>query len=184
MSRVTASVGFITGILVIHSERKVHCVQFASRRPKPPAAINCGGMLKMIVAYLTLFGWSFLAATVLPLGSEAAVVLLVRQGYSIAWVVTVATAGNYLGACTTYWIGRAAARALRSRATTDKDPRATRLLAKYGAPALLLSWVPLIGDAIVAAAGVAQIAFLPFSMWTITGKFLRYVVVAWGAATW
>ena len=135
-------------------------------------------------AYLTLFGWSFLAATILPLGSEPAVVLLVRQGYSIELVVVVATAGNYVGACTTFWIGRAAARALRDKATNDKDPRATRLLTNYGAPALLLSWVPLIGDAIVAAAGVAQIAFIPFSVWTITGKFLRYVVVAWGAARW
>lgn len=134
--------------------------------------------------YLTLFGWSFLAASVLPLGSEPAVILLVRQGYSTDLVVVVATAGNYLGACTTYWIGRAAARALRDKASNEKNPRATRLLTKYGAPALLLSWAPLIGDAIVAAAGVAQIAFIPFSVWTITGKFLRYVVVAWGAATW
>ena len=135
-------------------------------------------------AHLTLFAWSFLAATILPLGSEPAVVLLVRQGYSIPSVVAVATVGNYLGACTTYWIGRGAARALRSKVANKKHLRATGLIARYGAPALLLSWVPLIGDAIVAAAGVAQIAFVPFSVWTITGKFLRYVVVTWGAAIW
>lgn len=40
----------------------------------------------------------------------------------------------------------------------------------------------LIGDAIVAAAGVAKIPILPFSIWTIIGKFFRYVVIAWAAA--
>jgi membrane protein YqaA with SNARE-associated domain len=135
-------------------------------------------------AYVTLFGWSFLAATVVPLGSEAAVAVLVHQGYSISGVVAVATLGNYLGACTTYGIGRAAARALRHRSREASDHRATRLIARYGAPALLLSWVPIIGDAIVAAAGVAQIPFVPFSLWTALGKLVRYLAVAWGAAAW
>ncbi|MDP3720094.1 MAG: VTT domain-containing protein [Acidobacteriota bacterium] len=111
-------------------------------------------------------------------------VVLIRQEYAFIAVVSVATAGNYLGACTTYWIGRAAATRLR---TTGRDPvrqRPARLIATYGAPALLLSWVPIIGDAIVAAAGVAQIPFVRFSWWTVVGKLLRYLVVAWGAAAW
>lgn len=137
-----------------------------------------------VVAYLTLFGWSFLAATVVPLGSEPAVIVLVRQGYPVAWVVVVATSGNYLGACTTYWLGCGAARALRHNVRKSEHRRATRLIARYGAPALLLSWVPLIGDAIVVAAGATQMRFGPFSVWTAAGKLLRYIAVAWGAAAW
>lgn len=133
-------------------------------------------------AYLTLFAWSFLAATVLPLGSEPAVVVLVRQQYSIAGVVITATVGNYLGACTTYAIGRGAAVALTKRSGNARESRATRLVATYGAPALLLSWVPIIGDAIVAAAGVAKLPVLRFSLWTFVGKLFRYIVVAWAAA--
>lgn len=132
--------------------------------------------------YLTLFAWSFLAATVLPLGSEPAVVVLVRQHYSIAGIVITATIGNYLGACTTYAIGRGAAIALRKQSGQSHDFRATRLITTYGAPALVLSWVPIIGDAIVAAAGVAKVPILRFSLWTIAGKLLRYVVVAWAAS--
>lgn len=131
--------------------------------------------------YLTLFAWSFLAATVLPLGSEPAVVVLVRQNYSLAGVVTTATLGNYLGACTTYAIGRGAAAALRNQSRKSSESRATRLIALYGAPALALSWVPIIGDAIVAAAGVARVPVLRFSLWTIAGKLFRYIVVAWAA---
>jgi membrane protein YqaA with SNARE-associated domain len=136
------------------------------------------------MVYLTLFGWSFLAATIIPLGSEPALVVLVRQGYPVAWLVGVATLGNYLGSATTYVIGRGAARALRRRGVLPDADRPTRLVATYGAPALVLSWVPILGDAIVAAAGAAELRFVTFSFWTILGKCLRYVAVAWGASAW
>jgi membrane protein YqaA with SNARE-associated domain len=131
------------------------------------------------MAYLTLFGMSFLGATVVPLGSEPALIILVRQGHPVAWLVVVATLGNYLGSCTTYWIGRTAVRALQRKAPTPHYERASHLVTKYGAPALTLSWLPLIGDAIVAAAGAAQMRFAVFSFWTALGKFLRYAAVAW-----
>ena len=141
------------------------------------------------MAYLTLFGWSFLAATIVPLGSEPALVVLVRRELPFWPLVLVATLGNYLGSCTTYYLARMAARALNRRtgaAPVSPAPgtraRATRLMASRGAPVLLLSWVPLLGDALVAAAGAAGTPFLPFSAWTITGKFLRYVAVAWAAS--
>lgn len=136
-----------------------------------------------VLAYLTLFTWSFLAATLVPLGSEPAVVVMVRDKYSLQAVVAVATVGNYLGACTTYWIALRARRAF-SPVTSPRERRASMLIARYGQPALLLSWVPLIGDALVAAAGFAPMPFVPFSLWTFAGKLLRYIAVVWGAAAW
>jgi membrane protein YqaA with SNARE-associated domain len=136
------------------------------------------------VAYLTLFIWSFLAATVLPLGSEPALIVLARQGHPLAAVILVATAGNFLGACTTYALGRAAARVLRPEESSPATRRATAFVARYGAPGLVLSWVPVIGDALVAAAGVARMPFLVFSFWTVLGKAARYLVVAWAAHAW
>lgn len=134
------------------------------------------------MAYLTLFGWSFLAATIVPLGSEPALALLAARGYPFWPIVLVATAGNYLGACTTYWLAKKAAVIVSARRGTDAPaPRAVRLLAERGAPILLLSWVPILGDALVAAAGAAGTPFLWFSLWTALGKFLRYVAVAWAA---
>ena len=95
----------------------------------------------------------------------------------------VATAGNYLGACTTYWLGRRAAGALSGgRQETAREGRASRLLARYGGPALLLSWVPLLGDALVAGAGAVRMPFYGFSVWVALGKALRYLAVAWAAA--
>jgi len=138
----------------------------------------------LLLAYAGLFAWSFLAATVLPLSSEAPLAALVRSGGGIAAAVLVATAGNYLGACTTYWLGRRAARAFAGRREgPDKNGGAARLLARYGQPALLLSWVPVLGDALVAGAGAVGMPFYGFSAWVILGKGLRYLAVAWAAAS-
>ena len=57
--------------------------------------------------------------------------------------------------------------------------RAVALIERFGQPALLLSWVPIIGDAIVAVAGGIGIPFLPFSIWVVAGKLARYAAVAW-----
>ena len=131
--------------------------------------------------YFLLFGWSFLAATILPLGSEPIVVLMIRNGHHWPTVVLVATIGNFAGACTTYALGRAAALAVSSAKPSPTARRATALMSRYGAPSLLLSWVPLLGDAIVVAAGIARLNVGAFAGWTFIGKAARYLVVAWGA---
>jgi membrane protein YqaA with SNARE-associated domain len=137
----------------------------------------------LLPAYAGLFAWSFLAATILPLSSEAPLAALVRAHGTMVWPVLVATAGNYLGACTTYWLGRRAARAVGVRGEeADKSGRAARLLARYGQPVLLLSWVPVLGDALVAGAGAVGVPFYGFSIWVVLGKGLRYLAVAWAAA--
>ena len=117
----------------------------------------------------------------LPLSSEVPLAVAIRQGTDWRLAVFVATAGNYLGACTTFLLARAAA----ARFQADSRPRARHaaaLLRRFGAPALLLSWVPLIGDIIVLLAGAAGISFARFSLWTIPGKAARYLAVAWLAA--
>ena len=132
-------------------------------------------MVTTLLAYGGLFVWSFLAATVLPLGSEATLALLVRESGVAALPIAVATAGNFLGSCTTYWLGRRGARAL---ARHTPDTPAARLLRRWGSPVLLLAWVPLLGDALVALAGAARLPFWQFAPWTIVGKALRYLAVA------
>ncbi len=136
-----------------------------------------------MLAYAGLFGWSFLAATLLPLSSEAPLALLVRSHNQIVLPVLVATLGNYLGACTTYWLGRRAAQALgKSEAKQREDSRAARLLKRFGQPALLLSWVPVLGDALVALAGAMRVPFGSFSVWVALGKAARYAAVAWAVS--
>jgi len=128
--------------------------------------------------YGGLFVAAFLAATLLPLPSEVPLALLVRSERHMFWPVLVATAGNYLGASTTYWLARGVAGRLTSNGESPGGS-ALSLFRRYGAPVLLLSWVPVVGDGIVALAGAARLPFATFSTWTIVGKVARYVAVAW-----
>jgi len=130
------------------------------------------------MAYGGLFVAAFLAATLLPLPSEVPLGVLVRSERHILWPVLVATAGNYLGATTTYWLARGV---VGRRVSTPESTggRALSLFRQYGAPILLLSWVPVVGDGIVAVAGAAGLPYAAFSAWTIAGKAARYIVVAW-----
>ena len=121
---------------------------------------------------------SFLAATVLPLASEVPLALVVRRHGDLVLPVAVATLGNFLGACTTYGLARLAAAKLAPQ-SGKQPPRALLLFERYGAPSLLLSWVPLVGDAIVALAGAARVPLATFSIWTLIGKAARYAAVAW-----
>jgi membrane protein YqaA with SNARE-associated domain len=138
-----------------------------------------------LLVHVTLFAWSFLAATVLPLGSEPMLFAAIARGHGVIPAVMVATLGNVLGACTTYWLARHAALALERRGAASVDrSRAGRLVRRLGQPAMLLSWVPVIGDALVAAAGAVRMPFVPFLLWLTAGKAGRYLVVAWTAEVW
>ena len=88
-------------------------------------------------------------------------------------LVLLATAGNTLGAMTTWLIGRL----IPEREKTD---RALVWLRRWGAPALLLSWLPVVGDALPLAAGWLRMPAASCAVWVAVGKLLRYVVVAAG----
>jgi membrane protein YqaA with SNARE-associated domain len=119
----------------------------------------------------TLFASSFLAATVLPGGSEAVLFGVLKLHPHIAWTaVLVATVGNTLGGLSSYLIGR-----VLPRRTSVK---ALGTIERYGAPALLLSWLPLIGDALCVAAGWLRVNAAFATFYIALGKLARYAVIA------
>lgn len=131
--------------------------------------------------YPALFLLSFLAATLLPLGSEWLLAALLIKGGDPAWSVLVATAGNTVGALTTYAIGLwggpwLVRRVLRIDAVAQQ--RAERFFARYGAWGLLFTWVPIVGDPLCLAGGVLRIGFWRFLLLVGIGKFVRYLLVA------
>lgn len=129
----------------------------------------------------TLFLLSFLAATLLPIGSEWLLALLILQGHSPVLVVVIAGCGNVLGAFTTYLIGLYGSEIVTQRMLridARQLQRATRLYHRYGAWSLLLSWVPIIGDPLCLLAGIFKVSLARFSLPVIIGKFSRYGLVA------
>ncbi|MDA1082687.1 MAG: DedA family protein [Gemmatimonadetes bacterium] len=134
------------------------------------------------MAYLALLLSSFLAATLLPGGSEIAVVAMLKSGNDPLAILIVATCGNYLGALTNYGLGRLARSRTVGRAERPAEPgrvaaAARRLYSKLGPVSLAFSWVPLIGDPLTLVAGLAGMGVRTFSVWVIAGKAARYWVL-------
>ncbi|MBU0751737.1 MAG: DedA family protein [Gammaproteobacteria bacterium] len=125
-----------------------------------------------------LFLASFLAATLLPGGSEAVLLaLLLARPEQALPALLLATVGNTLGGMTTYWMARALPQKLGAGATA----KYLKPLQRYGPPALLLAWAPLVGDALCAAAGWLRLPWLACALWMAAGKAARYGVIAWAA---
>lgn len=123
------------------------------------------------VSLWTLFASSFLAATLLPGGSEVVLFGVLKLHPAQFWVALgVATLGNTLGGLSSYLIGRIIPQrqAMKGLATVQR----------YGAPVLLLSWVPVIGDPLCVAAGWLRINPWWSTLCIAVGKFLRYWIVA------
>lgn len=121
-----------------------------------------------------LFISSFLASTILPLPSEAALLLILNNGNHSPWIILlVATVGNCLGGSTNYFLGLF----VRKRWIKKTSPKAQRIASKYGPNAALFSWLPIIGDPILIALGIYQSRMLPTFLLMIAGKFLRYLIV-------
>jgi membrane protein YqaA with SNARE-associated domain len=123
-------------------------------------------------ALTALFAASFVAATLFPLPSEAALFAYLKtQPDHTALAVTVATIGNTLGGMTTYLVGRL----LPNR---KMDLRAVRVMNRWGAPATFLAWLPIVGDALSAAAGWLRVNWLAALAFMAAGRLARYIVVA------
>ncbi len=122
-----------------------------------------------------LFLAATLAATILPGGSEA-VLLAVLHQHPGQWAaaLTVATLGNTLGGMSTYVLGRLLPEKVDAGGTAARHIDALR---RHGAPLLLLSWVPLIGDVLCATAGWLRLSWRPCLAWMALGKGLRYAVL-------
>ena len=119
-----------------------------------------------------LFVAAFVAATLIPLSSEAALFAYLHfYPERAALAVAVATAGNTAGGMTSYLLGRLVPQ-------RKLDRRALGWLARYGAPATLFAWLPLIGDGIAVAAGWLRIRWWAAAVFMAAGRLARYVVVA------
>lgn len=126
---------------------------------------------------LSLFLISFCASTLLPLGSEWLLVALLLQGSNPVTTVIVATLGNSLGSGTNYLIGYYGGDWLAEkllRIDKNQQLRAESWFNRYGNWALLLAWLPIIGDPLCLVSGMLKTPIMRFSLLVVVGKGLRY----------
>lgn len=134
-----------------------------------------------MLAYAALFFAAFVAATIFPMQSEAALTTLLLNGYTPWAVLAVASVGNVLGSCMNWLLGRGIERFRRHRWFPVSDTalaRAQGWYQRYGKWSLLLSWVPIIGDPITVAAGVLREPLPVFLALVTVAKVGRYLAVA------
>lgn len=135
--------------------------------------------------YISLFITSFLASTIVPLGSEGLVVLMILEKFNLYTVVLVASIANFMGACTSYYIGFTGRGLFISKymhISEEQLQRAEGSFKKYGAFSLLFTWLPGIGDAITMAGGLLRYRFTHFAILVFAGKFFRYMAIAYIAS--
>lgn len=118
-----------------------------------------------------LFISSLLGATLLPGGSEFVLLGVLKLQPDLLWIALgIGTLGNTLGGMITFGMGYLLPQTQQLK-HVDK-------LQRYGTPALLLAWAPLIGDALCLAAGWLRLNVWQAVLFMALGKFARYWIVS------
>jgi membrane protein YqaA with SNARE-associated domain len=123
------------------------------------------------VSLWALFASSFLAATLLPGGSEFVFAGILNAKPHLYWpALAVATVGNTLGGMSSYLIGRVIPQ--------RTELKGLKWVQSYGSPVLLAAWVPILGDPLCVAAGWLRINPWLSTLFMTIGKFARYLTIA------
>ena len=126
-----------------------------------------------------LFASAFISSTLFPGGSEVVLGVLAAERHHDVWLLlAIASLGNTLGALTTwllgYWLAR---RFPLEERLPEKRRQALARVRHWGSPALLLSWLPVVGDPLCFAAGFLRLPFLASLAFIALGKAARYAVI-------
>jgi len=127
-----------------------------------------------------VFFSALLSATILPGSSEVVISALIAAYPALAWTCfAVALAGNLVGCVLTIFMGHAGRQGLErfQSVKVDLDRPLIQRLRRWGPPALVLSFLPLVGDAMVLAAGWLKMPFWPSLFWIAVGKGARYALL-------
>ncbi|MEQ1837233.1 MAG: DedA family protein [Candidatus Nitrotoga sp.] len=118
-----------------------------------------------------LFLASLLGATLLPGGSEIVLVGVLKFHPELFWpAILLGTLGNTLGGMITFAMGW--------MLPATQQLKHVEKMRRYGTPALLLAWTPLMGDALCLAAGWLRLNIGYALLFMAVGKLARYWVVA------
>jgi len=139
---------------------------------------------------------AFLSATLLPLGSEPALVaFLIWQPEWWMPALLLATAGNSAGGLLNWWMGKGAKSQWAKRTLPIENPQSRGWISNWchntlslmGPKGLVLSWLPLVGDPLCVLAGWLEWNWKSCLWFMALGKGLRYSFLSWvtlGSLPW
>ena len=124
---------------------------------------------------LALFVTAFLAATILPFSSEAAFVVALQNDMPSLNAMIAASSGNVLAIIFNYYLGYFLYEKTKTKLLSSKLGKMSYEYGhKYGYFALLLSWLPLIGDPLTLVAGLVRLKFVWFVLIAGSLRVVRY----------
>jgi len=131
------------------------------------------------MTYITLFFIALISGSLFPLGSEGVLVYDLMQEYNPYILLISASVGNTIGAVINYYLGLKGEEFLKQKRylNAKKLEVAKVRFSKYGAFALLLSPLPIIGDPITFIAGILKYSFKKFILIVLLAKSIRYIIV-------
>lgn len=133
--------------------------------------------------YIGLFAASFLAATILPFGSEFVFAALIALGMDAWTCVIIASVGNWMGGMTNYYLGRLGKIEWIEKylkISKERIDKMQKWLDKKGAYMAFFSFLPAIGDIIALALGFMRSNVYIVNISMFLGKFIRYVLIMYG----
>ena len=132
------------------------------------------------MGYLGLALSALLSATVIPFSSEAVLFAMLAYGYNPTGCIVVASLGNTTGGMISYGMGRIGHFHKIEKyfnVSFDRIKNEEERIAKYGAYIAFFTWLPIIGDVLAIALGFFCVSPLKTTIWMLTGKTLRYIIV-------
>mgnify|MGYP005659087985 FL=1 len=135
-----------------------------------------------------LFLNSLLAATAIPLPTEILTSALLIGGENIVLVAIVLIIGSTIGGILNYFLGfggNKLIKKIKKKSDLEKhEKKHNKLLDKFGWTAIFFAaWIPIIGDLILISAGVKKMKFVKFSIFMVSGKIIKTIVVVLGLGT-
>jgi len=132
-----------------------------------------------------LFLNSLLAATAIPLPTEILTSALLIGGENIVLVACTLIIGSTIGGILNYFIGfggNKLIKKMKKKSDVEKqDKNHNKLLDKFGWSAIFFAaWIPIVGDLILISAGVKKMKFIKFSIFMISGKIIKTIIVVLG----
>jgi membrane protein YqaA with SNARE-associated domain len=132
-----------------------------------------------------LFLNSLLSATAIPLPTEILTSALLIGGENIFHVGIVLIIGSTIGGILNYFIGFGGNRLFnkfkKKKKMVEPKKKHSKLLDKFGWSAIFFAaWIPVLGDLILISAGAKKMKFSKFSIFMITGKTVKTIIVVAG----
>jgi membrane protein YqaA with SNARE-associated domain len=160
---------------------RAQAAKLSGERSRSPFFIDLEDVSFMLSLF-GLFASALVAATVLPMQSEAVLAALLIGGkHSIVLLLVVATVGNVLGSVINWVLGRYLLRYREARwfpASSEQLARAQDWYGRWGMWSLLGSWLPIVGDPLTVVAGLMRAPLVPFLALVTFAKGARYIVLA------